>query len=101
MKIATKFISFLNSEVKWRYSQKFYFAGDESTVVDGKLGKLDNYMLNADIASFLGKYVFENNPSEVMSDEGIMDEIFENPKNKVVASHFFGMFWNSWNCEDI
>lgn len=101
VKLVTDFISFLNNEVKWRYSQKFYFAGDESTMVDGKLAKLDNYMVNADIASFLGKYVFDSSPSEVMNDEEIMDEIFENPKNKCVASNFFGMFWNTWTCEDI
>jgi len=54
-------------------------------------------MMNADIAGFLGRYVFDSPASEVMVDQDILDEIFENPKNKALVTTFMGQFWNSWN----
>ena len=53
--------------------------------------------MNSDIAGYFGKYVFDNDPSEVASSVEMMDEIFEAPENKIAASVFFPQFWNSWN----
>jgi hypothetical protein len=48
--------------------------------------------MNSDIAGYLGKYVFDNDPSEVASSVEMMDEIFEAPENKIAASFFFPQF---------
>jgi len=61
------------------------------------VGKIDNYVLNSDIAGYLGKYVFDNDPSEVVASVEMMDEIFEASENKIAASIFFQQYWNSWS----
>jgi len=54
-------------------------------------------MLNADIAGYIGKYVFENEATEVASSTDMMDLIFEAPENKITASVFLPQYWNSWS----
>jgi len=91
------FVNFLNNDVAWKYPQTFVLVQDETTGDGKKIGKIDNYVMNSDIAGYLGKYVFDNDPSEVASSVEMMDEIFEAPENKIAASVFFPQFWNSWS----
>jgi hypothetical protein len=91
------FIRFLNEEVCWKFSQNFVIEKDE-TIGEGKtIGKLDRYMMNADIAGFLGKYVFDSEPSEVAGSSEMMDEIFEASENKLAATVFIPQYWNAWS----
>jgi hypothetical protein len=62
----------------------------------GENGKLDRYLLNADIAAFLGKYVYDHTAAQVMQSEETLDNIFENPKNKALVPTFLAQFWNAW-----
>lgn len=96
MQLAINFINYLNDEVPWKYTQKFIFSGDETQSTDGVNGKLDKYLMNQDIAGFLGKYVFDSTAAQVLKSTEILDQIFENPKNKALATTFLGRFWNSW-----
>jgi len=72
------------------------FCGDETVTINGENAKLDRYLLNADIAAFLGKYVFDNTAAQVMQSEEMLDIIFENPKNKAMVPTFLSQFWNAW-----
>jgi len=91
------FIRFLNEEVCWKFMQNFVIEKDE-TIGEGKtIGKIDRYMMNADIAGFLGKYVFDSEPSEVAGSNEMMDEIFEASENKIAANVFMPQYWNSWS----
>jgi hypothetical protein len=95
--LVTNFVNFLNNEVTFRFPSTFILGTDETVYNNGKVGCLDRYMMNADIAGFLGRYVFDSSASEVMADQDILNEIFENPKNKALVTTFMSQFWNSWN----
>ena len=73
----------MNINIHWQYAQTFAFARDE-TVLDRStiVGKLDRYLLNADIAGFLSEYVFDNDISEIVNDTETMNNIFENEQTK-------------------
>ena len=80
----------------WCYPPSFEYVGDEMVMECGVIaGKLDKYLLNADIAGLLGKYIFANVMDVVGSEETIA-EIFENTANRESCREFFGLFWNFW-----
>jgi hypothetical protein len=92
---AENIIAHLN-KIPWQYPQTFRFVGDETWESDGTInGKLDRYLLNADIAGFLGKYVFEN-VAEVINHSPTLQEVFENEDNVHRSKQFLVTYWNSW-----
>jgi hypothetical protein len=95
--VCIDFVRYLNEDVQWRFPQSFRFVSDETVVVNGKIGKIDRYMLNSDIAGYVGKYVFESSPQEVLASDELMNEVFENPQNMLNAPDFFPRFWDSWS----
>jgi hypothetical protein len=80
----------------WRFLPSFEFSGD-LTVLDGDVivGGLDRYLLNSDIAGYLGKYIFTA-LQDVANDNESIAEIFENETNRENARVIFATFWNSW-----
>jgi hypothetical protein len=95
--LVSNFVNFLNNDVTFRFPSTFIVGTDETVHINGRIGSLDRYMMNADIAGFLGRYVFDSSASELMADQQMLDEIFENSKNKALVTTFMGQFWNSWN----
>jgi hypothetical protein len=96
LRVTRNFINYLNNEVSWKYPNQFVFCGDETVTIKGENAKLDRYLLNADIAAFLGKYVYDHTAAQVMQSEETLDTIFENPKNKTRVPTFLAQFWNAW-----
>ena len=65
-------------------------------MIDGELSKLDKYMMNSDIAGFLGKCDIHNAVSQVISSPEMLDIFFENSINITLVLTFLSQFWNSW-----
>jgi hypothetical protein len=96
LRVTQNFINHLNNEVSWKYPNQFVFCGDETVTINGENAKLDRYLLNTDIAAFLGKYVYDHTAAQVMQSEETLGSIFENPKNKALVPTFLAQFWNAW-----
>ena len=81
----------------WRFAPIFEYAGDESFSKDDNfVDNLDMHLLNADIAGFLGKYVFDD-VKEVIEDEYYKNQIFADEANKKNCADMLPVFWNCWD----
>jgi hypothetical protein len=86
--LAQNFITLLNN-FEWRFPQTFTFAGDQTI----ENNKLDMYLLNDDIATILGKYIFEDFNDFLEDDEAIVNVFTKNPSSDH-AKHILQYAWN-------
>jgi hypothetical protein len=86
--LAQNFIAFLNN-FEWRFPQTFTFAGDQTI----ENNKLDMYLLNDDIATILGKYIFEDFNDFLNNEEAIANVFTINPTSDH-AKHVLKYGWN-------
>jgi hypothetical protein len=81
----------------WRFAPVFEYAGDETVCKDDTtVDKLDMHLLNADIAGFLGKFVFDD-VNDILNDSEYKDQIYENEQNKDNCADNLSIFWNCWS----
>jgi hypothetical protein len=48
--LVSNFVNFLNNDVTFRFPSTFIVGTDETVHINGRIGSLDRYMMNADIA---------------------------------------------------
>ena len=80
----------------WRYPASMEFAADDTKMKGGEIaGKLDDFLLNSDIAGLLGKFVFED-VKDVIDDFDTIDEIYGHENNKKHCPETLSLFWSCW-----
>ena len=93
---AEKIMNAAKSVGIWRFAPIFEYAGDESnSKEEDGVDKLDMHLLDADIAGFLGRYVFKD-INEIINDDDFKDQIYANEKNKQDCVDTLSVFWNCW-----
>ena len=93
---AEKIMSAAKSVGLWRFAPVFEYAGDESdSKEDHVVDKLDMHLLNADIAGFLGRYVFDD-VNDIINDDDYKEQIYADQSNKKTYADTLSVFWNCW-----
>jgi hypothetical protein len=97
---ADKIISFMNNEIKWRYSNVFKFRGDLTMTSNGKVtSSLDEVLLDEDIGGFVGLFLF-NSIDDIKDNEEVMGDIFSSPENLEVGDSILPANWTKWSNEE-
>jgi hypothetical protein len=93
---ADKIISFMNNEIKWRYSNMFKFRGDLTKTSNGKvISSLDDVLFDEDIGGFVGLFLF-NSVNNIKDNREVMGDIFGNPENLEVGDSILLANWTKW-----
>jgi len=53
------------------------------------------HLLNADIAGFLGRYVFDD-INDIINDNDFKNQIYAEESNKQCCADTLSVFWNCW-----
>ena len=99
-KWAEKIIDFMNTEIKWKYSNNFKFRGDLTKMLNGKVAScLDEALLEEDIGGFISMFLFDS-VEDIKDNSDIMSDIFSHPENYEVGDSILMANWNKWNSDD-
>jgi signal recognition particle GTPase len=93
---AEKIMNAAKSVGIWRFAPVFEYAGDESnSKEENVVDNLDMHLLNADIAGFLGRYVFDD-INDIINDNDFKNQIYAEESNKQSCADTLSVFWNCW-----
>jgi hypothetical protein len=97
---ADKIITYLNTEVNWKYENHFKFKADITRISNDKVnGSLDEFLLDEDISGIIGTYVF-NDIEIVKRNLEKMKSIFGNEENLENGKNILLAHWNNWDVEE-
>jgi hypothetical protein len=99
-KWADKIINFMNNEIEWKYSNNYKLRGDLTKMINGKVANcLDEVLLNEDIGSFVGMFLFES-VDDIKDNSDVMKDIFGNVENLEIGDSILMANWKIWNNDE-
>jgi len=97
---AEKIISYLNSEVSWKYENIFKFKADITRTFNDQINSsLDECLLDEDIGGFVGTYLYED-MDDIKNNIQIMKDIFGHEENLEIGKMILLQNWNNWNNDE-
>jgi GTP-sensing pleiotropic transcriptional regulator CodY len=97
---AEKIISYLNSEVSWKYENIFKFKADITRTFNDQINSsLEECLLDEDIGGFVGTYMYED-VDDIKNNIQIMKNIFGHEENLEIGKMILLQNWNNWNNDE-
>jgi len=97
---AEKIISYLNSEVSWKYENIFKFKADITRTFNDQINSsLEECLLDEDIGGFVGTYMYED-VDDIKNNIQIMKNIFVHEENLEIGKMILLQNWNNWNNDE-